>query len=159
MVYTTLSIVYGHIVDKKYLEDYLGVEFDDDYPEKDWIESPNCDNYILNIFRYPCCSKIAGKHFIIGHEVHQYYHKKASCDNCGKYTSCDTCIGTTTNGVYDVDKILNEVIEVDPKHICQHCYHDNKQNFMSCNLCGYDKKTNIATAYTPLKKEDPKFNL
>lgn len=57
-------------------------------------------------------------------------------DICGPYHVCNECLGTTNNGTYDVDKILNSVVECPNEHICHYCKNDNRCVYEECKRCG-----------------------
>lgn len=44
------------------------------------------------------------------------------------YTLCDTCIGTTDNGVYDVGAMIERPAEVNLRHVCLRCYADDRRD-------------------------------
>ncbi len=137
MVYTQLSIVLGvvipfdyvkSIIDHKKLKDieekFVVMRFADEDVLKDCFKGKND----MHLFNFPCCSESGDDKFILGYEVHKYYRKLIKCENCKEYSVCDKCIGYTNNGYYDVNKILNEPIEVNIRHMCLYCYSDNRKD-------------------------------
>jgi hypothetical protein len=85
----------------------------------------------VRIYQFPCCSDSQGLKYLIGVSVHTYYRKHGvRCDKCDPngFFVCDTCLGTTNNGVYDVVAIHNGPVEADPRHICLQCYSDNRKD-------------------------------
>jgi len=133
MVYTTLEVVLGFVISKdelvKLLELELEEEGDDvlDYDIEKLFDELDYGREV-KLYSFPCCSDSRGQLFIIGRSVHKYYRKPIRCDDCGKYTVCDRCIGHTNNGYYDVCAIVDKPIEVNVKHICPWCFHDNGQD-------------------------------
>lgn len=121
MVYFTLQVVLGVEVSREELEEITDVD-ECGYVE----ESELADN--ITVFQFPCCSKNNGVKYIIGESLHKYYRKHTRCDKCEKYTVCDTCIGQTNNGYYDVDAIFSGPVEANIHHICLHCFADNKKD-------------------------------
>jgi hypothetical protein len=86
--------------------------------------------------------------YILGVELHRYYQKYTSCDNCFADYKCRDCVGITDNGKYDTCTIGRELCLVDEKNICSFCYHDNKQNMIDkrcdkCNRLQHNKRNII----------------
>lgn len=67
------------------------------------------------VFKFPCCSESGGEKFLVGYRLHTYYH---TCDQ----------LGMTNNGAYDVRAILNKPVKINMRHICLHCFHDNRRD-------------------------------
>lgn len=64
----------------------------------------------LEIYRFPCCTENEDS-FIFGECIKSFDRIVIKCDKCpNQYICCDKCIGYTTNGYYDVVKILNEPV-------------------------------------------------
>jgi hypothetical protein len=147
MVYTEFWIVVGLKLSReqilKYILDATGViPTEDDEIDELFMETvvrPKLPKagYArdLTLFQFVCCSESNGKVFILGHQVHKYYRKFVQCQNCEKYSVCDLCIGETSNGWYDVEKILNEPVEIPSEKICQNCLSDNVESNGRCTLC------------------------
>ena len=118
MVYFTLEVVLGVEVSREELEEITDVE------EGGYVEDPEVANGVI-VHSFPCCSKSNGKKYILGTSLHKYYRKITRCDKCSEYSVCDTCIGQTNNGHYDVRAIYSGPAEANIRHICLHCFHDN----------------------------------
>ena len=133
MVYTTVRVVLGFVINKTELLELLEIEMEgeDDnlmnYDIEKLFDDMGYDKNI-NLYRFPCCSESSDKLFIIGIERHKYYRQPVRCDDCKEYTVCDRCIGHTNNGYYDVCAIFEKPIEVNVRHVCPWCFHDNKQD-------------------------------
>jgi len=84
----------------------------------------------VRIYSFPCCSKSNGNRYIIGMSLHTYYRKHGiRCVACpDKHSICDTCFGTTNNGVYDVVSMFEGPLEVDMRHVCLECFSDNRKD-------------------------------
>jgi hypothetical protein len=80
----------------------------------------------IKVYGFSCCSSISETQIILGVELSKYYRTKIRCRDCGTNTCCDTCIGMTSNGYYDVDKIHNKPVTVNLDHMCLYCGFDNK---------------------------------
>ncbi len=131
MVYTTVKIVLGVIITENELSKLLELESNDDIIEYDVESMFNGDigdAYGTKLYPFPCCSNFAGKLFIVGKKVNKYYRKPIRCDDCPKYCVCDRCIGHTNNGYYDVISMLNGPTEVNIRHMCLRCFHDNLED-------------------------------
>lgn len=130
MVYTTVEIVLGVIMSREELEKIV------DLDEDGYVEDPVLDTirgvYSVRIYMYPCCSEARGEQYLIGVPLHTYYRKHGvRCGDCEEYSVCDMCIGITNNGFYDVCAIHNGPVEVPLRHICQHCFADNKKDLQA----------------------------
>ena len=126
MVYTQLWIVYGVELDAKEVFSIFApekTELDEDEQLNELCTKMHKD---VEAFRFPCCSDSSNKKIILGVKMHTYYRKYIRCDNCETHSVCDTCIGNTNNGLYDVDKIFSDSAKCNPRHICQNCNADNK---------------------------------
>lgn len=110
MVYTKVTLFYGfflsaesHGKDPCFDNEILWDALTEAYKKHD-----------LEIYSYPCCSELNHKGFLIGKRLcsfeRTYPHGNENCDKCEKYTMCDKCLGTTTNGEYDVNKALNTLL-------------------------------------------------
>jgi hypothetical protein len=78
--------------------------------------------------------------------------EKNDCKDCEEYTCCDQCLGKTTNGYYNVEKIRESL---DPKdyeceYFCLFCGHDNKSKYQNCEKCKI--KTESSLYINNLKK-------
>lgn len=124
MVYTKLWIILGVKISYDDLRKYF-IDADEleDFRYDDETLDPKLG---IKLYQPGCCSE--SKECILGFIVHTYYRKVTRCENCPTYCVCDTCIGMTNNGHYDVQKIRNEVVEVNLRHVCFNCYHDNKKD-------------------------------
>lgn len=125
MVYTELIIVAGIVVNKNEISpeaDYVGIEIDED----GYVQNTEFNDKRMEVFSFPCCSKSQNEKYIIGFKLHTYYHKVVKCGDCDRNSCCDTCIGETNNGNYDVEKILDGPVEVNIRHLCLYCFSDNK---------------------------------
>lgn len=78
------------------------------------------------------------KHFIIGSTVMEYKRLPVECDECKEHTSCNICLGQTTNGYYNVSRLSKSFVEVENAHICEWCSSD-KRTEGRCNVCKYKK--------------------
>ncbi len=119
MVYTQLYIVLGAEISFKDMKKFFGIKHHDEV--YDIVLGSD-----MEIFKFKCCSKISKKKYIIGFKMHTYYRNFIKCEECDEYTVCDKCIGHTNNGYYDVVKILNELTEINSRHVCLRCYADNR---------------------------------
>ena len=131
MVYTTLKVVLGFVINKAELLELLEMKGEDDnLREYDIVKLFDDLDYgkNINLYRFPCCSESSNELFIIGIERHKYYRQPVRCHDCQQYTVCDRCIGHTNNGYYDVCAIFQRPIEVNVRHVCPWCFHDNKQD-------------------------------
>ena len=127
MVYFTLKVVLGVVLTKDELKMIIGEQFFDENYCYDFNDF-KIDGLPkkIELFRFPCCSDSAKKLFILGHTMHTYYRKYIRCDQCPEYCVCDTCIGNTNNGYYNVREILSNPTEVNIRNVCLYCYSDNK---------------------------------
>jgi hypothetical protein len=166
MVYFTFELFAGIVVTKEELIE-KGVTFDEDNDmnrEQQIIHSASGSG--LSIYTFPCCSKSRAKIYIIGRKVHVYYRKYTKCGQCDKYSVCDTCIGETNNGNYNVDKILDEPVKVNMNHICYYCFSDNRKHlgYPTINvpvvdgMCVISKDHPIVPCNTCGRKPDRRFN-
>ena len=113
MVYSTVSIVLGAVLTKEELET---LDFDE------VGETLLCRKNV-EIFRVPHNEDL----YIIGLQMHVYYHKTGlKCGSCPKHSLCDSCIGQTNNGYYDVRSMNDRAVEVNLRHVCLFCFSDNK---------------------------------
>jgi len=82
---------------------------------------------------------------------------------CGKYYSCKTCIGTTNGGSrrwFDVESILNTIVEYDPEQICSSCYDVEYIRGQPCQTCGWTGNGPASPpAYDLTNQHKPKFYL
>ena len=147
MVFTQLEILQGYIVTveaiKKFLEKATDINDEDFYFDVvDVFNKTVAKTLGLKLYIFPCCSKNQGKLYYLGNIVKKYKRKLHRCEDCTKYSVCDSCIGSTSNGFYDVDKIINEPVKVDWNNLCMYCYHDHRYpNFVFCNECGRKQET------------------
>lgn len=156
MVFTELQIVRGYVVSVetilKFLEGYdIDTSSEDLYYDVVHFFNKEFSGKLgLELLFFPCCSKNGGKMYYLGRIVRKYKRVLHKCDNCKKYTVCDNCIGSTTNGFYDVSKILDEPVKVDQRNICMFCFHDHRySNFVFCTECDEKEKTPRETDSTP----------
>lgn len=129
MVYFTLQIVVGALLSKedlvKFGADFEDADDDDEYPYlgEDILEGD------IKIFRFPGHSKTSTKLYLVGIPLHTYYHRvDARCDQCTLRNACDTCLGRTNNGVYDILSITEQPTEVPLENVCFECYSDNRES-------------------------------
>lgn len=178
MVYKTLEIILGFVVSKGELEKLMNVD-SGGYPEKNVLTQVS--DFLIKVYTFPCCSPSQGKKYIIGIPLHTYYRMHGvKCNNCTDYFACNTCIGITNNGFYDVIKIFNKPVKVDINKICLHCFSDKQElnalqidlpivnnrvqgdlknnNLQKCNTCGI-LPDNRFTQKTMLKKFNNKYSL
>lgn len=152
MVFTELYIIKGVIVTKEQVRAFVFSKIPD-YKEEDdetLLEFIGTANDILakerqlcRFFNFPCCSKLNDDKAIFGWKVKSYHRRLHRCKNCNKYSVCYKCIWSTENGFYDVNKIIDEPVEVNPKHLCKNCDHDHRyENFMFCSICGTEESDN-----------------
>lgn len=79
----------------------------------------------LEVFDFPCCSKLNTKYLIVGlrlktiHRSEYPSGESIKCGRqmekgwkCGEYTVCDVCLGSTEEGHFNVKGIFNEPVEV-----------------------------------------------
>lgn len=92
----------------------------------------------IQIYTPPCCSGISYKQFVVGHCLKQYERIQVGCDKCiNTPYCCNTCIGQTENGYYDIDVIFDNFLEVNKNNICQYCHNDKREELESCNFCNF----------------------
>lgn len=165
MVFTKVMLLQGYVLSQKdvlsfidYLKIFMGdvgnrhykflhtdfKEFDEN-KIREWISNKKAKiNDLISrfmgirLFSWPCCTKISDVYFL-GVITKKYNRLRVRCNKCEKYSLCDTCIGQTENGFFDVSKILNTVFIVDDSHICQWCFNDKKEDVQQCKFCNYDK--------------------
>lgn len=124
-MYHSISIVLGAVVTKQELMNYATYSDEDGLFDKNSIGKVRCGRVMIH--RLPGHGEVAENTFVIGFDLHTYYrYHNVGCEKCEKYTCCDTCIGTTNNGFYDAVKMQEEVVEANLRHICLHCYADNR---------------------------------
>jgi hypothetical protein len=136
MVYTTLEVILGIVVSREDLVRILNLEID---PDQDPLDDDRTLGTTLagrpvRIYGFPCCSPANGKQYLIGLSLHLYYRKHGvHCDQChpNRLWVCNTCLGTTNNGVYDVVAIHKGPVEANLRHICLHCFADNRKDLMA----------------------------
>lgn len=132
MVYTTVSVIYGVILNRKEVMKLLEIDSEEDLDEflfDDLYISQKVGSVDIKLYRFPCCSESKDEKWILGKEMHKYYRRFVEkCPDCGEYTYCDRCIGATDNGYYPVIEIFNQPIEVDIRHLCFNCFHDNRKD-------------------------------
>ncbi len=131
MVYTTVEIILGVSVTRENLEKMIDVD-EGGYVDEICIGT-TIANENVNVHQFPCCSEAAGQQYIVGISLHKYYRKHGiRCEKCpDKYHVCNTCLGTTNNGCYDVDSFYSGPVEANIRHICLHCFSDNKRDLLS----------------------------
>ena len=132
MVYQTLKIVLGFVVSKQQLSELLDIPKEEMLMNNDQFSSSLHDAFNVDsnvkVYGYPCCSPLSDKKWIIGIEMHKYYRKLTNCKDCGEYSTCDTCIGFTNNGYYNIIQIFEKITKVNLRNICFSCFHDNKED-------------------------------
>jgi hypothetical protein len=148
MVYSKLYIVIGTVLTREeilksgmleLIDDNISDEMLDD---ENWRIDSNGRGFILKLYRFPCCSKSTEKLYILGRRLYSYVRYHIRCEKCSKYSLCDTCIGSTRNGIYDVGKILHTPTECPRENVCMHCYNDNRKEFDTCKECNSRKNWN-----------------
>ena len=157
MVYEKVMLIAGKVLTREEAEEYVD--------EEGYVNFP----YTQYIHTYRCCSNLQGQKYIVGLVMHTFYRKKLkSCGKplqpgseskdevieeevneltpfriCGKYYSCDRCLGTCTTGgrdySFDVDKILNTVVEYDASLVCSNCYDIDCNEGDICKTCNHKK--------------------
>lgn len=159
MVYTTLKVVLGFIITNEELIQLLDLKLGEneshfDYDIENLFNDLGYDRKI-ELYSFPCCSESRGKLFLINITMHKYYRKMIKCEKCKEYTVCDSCIGYTNNGYYDVDTIFNKPTEINVRQICPWCFHDN-----GCDLGGPQTTASQPTDYDPsIRKQCTVCNL
>lgn len=97
--------------------------------------------------------------FIIGVALHVYYRRhNIKCRDCKEFTCCDTCIGQTNNGFYDVSGICDKPTEVNLRHICFACFADNRDDLMAPvkdKIYGKDNKEEKSTPQAKSGRRPP----
>lgn len=76
-------------------------------------------------------------HYMVGINVHKYNRIYDKCKNCDEYSSC---VGMTTNGLYDVRAIVDSPVQVNPSHVCLRCFADNRRDItggVQCSKCQF----------------------
>jgi hypothetical protein len=129
MVYTRVSIVIGVVGSS-------GEVLTDDNSTDGFLEvntlgktTPGGDDVLISSIHNHCHDE---EMFIVGIELHEYYRKhNCSCGDCEKYACCDACIGQTNNGYYNVQRMVTQPVEVNLRHLCFHCYSDNKEDLQA----------------------------
>jgi predicted Zn-ribbon and HTH transcriptional regulator len=139
MVFTKIGLYYGNVVDlagllafaktiaEKHVVKVLACLIDT-YDEDilyDLLSALNeclsSNGSKLQVVTPPCCSPINGKQFVIGLEVATIHRTYTKCDGCDEF-SCDTCIGNTINGYYDVSAMQESILRA--VSVCDVCYYD-----------------------------------
>lgn len=160
MVYFILDIILGVAVTREEIETICDVD-DSGFVEDSVLDTLLCRKDV-EVCQFSCCSKSNGKLYLIGIRMHRYYRKSTRCENCPNYCVCDTCIGQTNNGHYDVEAILDGPTEANLRHVCLHCFADNREDLgapkedssavgpqgMPCKTCGLKPDDR----FTPTKK-------
>lgn len=132
MVYTTLELILGVVVSQEELAKITDVD-EDGLPEKLDLDKTRGGEHV-KIYPFPCCSEARGKQYLIGIPLHVYYRKHGvRCDKCHPqgFWVCNTCLGTTNNGVYDVVAIHKGPVEANLRHVCLYCFSDNRKDLMA----------------------------
>src|SRR5579872_3283517 len=131
MVFSTVMVIRGFPITKEEMVNN-GVEFPEDEENsslfldieetiRDFVETPQ-DKKEVEVYGFPCCSKLEGKVWIVGKMVLSYervkssrfdnkYIKNCPLKKCEKYNMCDLCIGQTQAGWFNVIKIFDELVE------------------------------------------------
>lgn len=124
MVYTKVYIVFGLIVDRRDLRKILkkvNLEYSDD--EYHYLIQYHKD---LTIEARRIMNHEKDPSFWVGIILHTYSRYIMHCLDCPKLSSCDMCIGSTSNGYYNITEITKEPQEVNIRNICMYCFHDNR---------------------------------
>ena len=125
----------------KFLQDEIPSEEEN---KKEWLQEWISEiNNLVSIFRRfqiytpQCCSEQSYKIFVLGRCVKKYERINVQCDNCTENSCCDTCLGQTENGFYNVNEMYesNTIIKVEPDNICNWCYNDNREKIEGCKFC------------------------
>ena len=156
MVYRKLLIVTGVILTREQLYEALfchGVDMKEQDPSEleELVklnildEAPEKKNFEcrggLKLFQFPsCCSANSGKFFLLGYEIHAFYRKHVQCSDCEEHSVCELCIGETSGGWYDVQKILDGPVEVPREKMCYICHSDKVGTNGRCDLCFINNK-------------------
>lgn len=155
MVYTKLHIVSGLLLTREQIinalkdlakVDFKGMEeqensdeladrFNEAFVKPDKQRWTIYDGKYPTLFSFPCCSKSEGKFFILGFKLHTYYRRHVQCKNCKEFSVCDKCIGETSNGWYDIDKIFDEPTRIPREKVCGFCHSDQVEANFRCKCC------------------------
>lgn len=137
MVYTSVTICYGLCFTKKQLIDIYQknpssfVEKDDDSYYIDIMNEFDLD-HINNV----CCLKDEEQNFFVYVPIRVYDRTENMsnftrrrkglpvCNDCDEDFMCETCLGMTENGYYNVEKLRKEPTICE--NFCFYCGHDNK---------------------------------
>ena len=107
------------------------------YDLRDAIENANCG---FQLFTPPCCAKNHNITFVIGNVVDTVKRLRSSCNKCVRFFCCDTCIGMTVRGYYDINTMFDDFFEVPEKMICMRCLAVNSFDCSeSCPHCKFDR--------------------
>ncbi len=142
MVFSKVQLVVGVVVDRAFIIKLLKLTPEEAEDEGNCIgfgeiaQKKSRGKMKLKILPYPGCSEIEGEKYIIGKIMKSWVRKNSRCEKCEKYSLCDTCIGQTCYGFYDVMKIVNSIVEVPVEHVCLRCWKDNKKPISVCEDCG-----------------------
>lgn len=134
MVYMKLKLIMGVVVSREELAKILNIEVDEDPLDDSSILATTLAEKQVKIYNFPCCSPANGKQYLIGIHLHTYYRKHGvRCGNCPTHGLwvCNTCLGTTNNGVYDVDAIHKGPVEANLRHLCLQCFSDNRKDLQA----------------------------
>lgn len=143
MVFKKIILGYGNIIDKSQFLSCLK-EYDsmyknvgnDDIELRDLEEYVNLENSdLVLIHPYGCCSSNNNKYMFVGNKLHEIARMYSNRYDgiVRSYTYKETIDGT-----YPIDEIYNTIFKVDPKLICNNCYHYSSD--IICNKCNSPDK-------------------
>ncbi len=141
MVYNKVHLVVGVVVNIDFAMKCLNIYDEDVFLNDIYYGTPLVfkdpeNNLDIMLYKYACCSEIGYENYVIGIMVKSWERTNVSCDKCEGFYACNTCLGTTDNGYYDVEMILNDVVTVPSDNVCYHCWRDNGNNIQKCIECG-----------------------
>ena len=182
MVFTKIMILKGYLltvndvfefveylqkllgVHKKYYK-FLDVELSDIKDKNEWlIDNTHELNKILfrfkqiQLYTYPCCSDLQDVYYILAQCIKYYDRIYVECKNCSNFYCCDACMGQTENGYYDMKKVLDEIVEIDEKHICKWCNNDKRSDTKNCNFCDWQNLKSLGMHKRPIIFIDPRLS-
>lgn len=168
MVYSRVYLIAGEVISREKAEE-------EEYVYKEGFA---ISKYSTLIHNYPCCSSLNGKKYIKGRIVHIFHRiivdscgqplrdgeERDSMDICGQYYRCDKCLGQTNGGSkrwFDVGKILDEIVEVEPEKVCSYCYDVDYVTGSKCTTCNHINHVNNRATTPPAYDlvKNPKFYL
>jgi hypothetical protein len=155
MVYERVFLIAGALITRQRAEEL-------DYVDEDGFVHSHISGMVHS---YPCCSELGKKMYIWGRIMHTFHRVRLDACSIkldtgpevvtmptfeaetivhehgkvgGKYYACKTCLGTTNGGSprwFDVEKILNSVVEYSPDQVCASCYDVEYVIGQPCRTC------------------------